>query len=129
MEDTSELSLSPSGKWTIASAAGAVLAAVGASLCCIGPLAFAVLGIGGAGLLLRLEAYRPYFMLATVGLLGLGFYFTYRPRRIAKDAQGGAECACEHPRSNRLGKVMLWVATALVIGVWSFPFLAAQLFG
>ncbi len=121
MEDTSALPLGASRKWTIASAAGAVLAALGASLCCIGPLAFAILGIGGAGLVVKLEAYRPYFTLATAGLLGLGFYFSYRPRRIAKD--------CEHPRSNRLGKVMLWVATALVIGIWSFPFLAAQLFG
>ncbi len=129
MEDTSALPLGASRKWTIASAAGAVLAALGASLCCIGPLAFAILGIGGAGLVVKLEAYRPYFTLATAGLLGLGFYFSYRPRRIAKDARGGPECGCEHPRSNRLGKVMLWVATALVIGIWSFPFLAAQLFG
>ncbi len=129
MEDTSALPLGASRKWTIASAAGAVLAALGASLCCIGPLAFAILGIGGAGLLVKFEAYRPYFTLATVGLLGLGFYFSYRPRRIAKDAGGGPECGCEYPRSNRLGKVMLWVATALVIGIWSFPFFAARLFG
>ncbi len=129
MEDTSALPLGPSRKWTIASTAGAVLAALGASLCCIGPLAFAILGIGGAGLLVKLEAYRPYFTLGTVGLLGLGFYFGYRPRRIGRDARGGPECGCEHPRSNRLGKVMLWVAAALVIGIWSFPLLAAQLFG
>ncbi len=129
MEDTSALPLGASRKWTIASAAGAVLAALGASLCCIGPLAFAILGIGGAGLLVKFEAYRPYFTFATVGLVGLGYYFTYRPRRIAKDARGGPECGCEHPRSNRLGKIVLWVATALVIGIWSFPFLAAQLFG
>lgn len=129
MADTSELPLGPSRKWTIASAAGAVLAALGASLCCIGPLVFAVLGIGGASLLVKFEAYRPYFTSATVGFLGLGFYFTYRPRRIAKDAQGGPECACEHPRSNRLSKILLWVATGLVIVAWSFPFLAAQLFG
>jgi mercuric ion transport protein len=129
MEDTSARPLDASRKWTNASAAGAVLAALGASLCCIGPLAFAILGIGGAGLLVKFEAYRPYFTLASVGLLGLGFYFGYRPRRIARDARGGAECGCEHPRSNRLGKMMLWVATALVIGIWSFPFLAALLFG
>ena len=129
MEDTSSLPLAASRKWAIASSAGAVLAALGASLCCIGPLAFAILGIGGASLLVKFEAYRPYFTLATVGLLGLGFYFSYRPRRIVKVARGGPECGCEHPKSNRLGKIMLWVATALVIGVWSFPFLAAQLFG
>jgi mercuric ion transport protein len=128
MEDTSALPIGASRKWTIASAAGAVLAAFGASLCCTGPLAFAILGIGGAGLLVKFEAYRPYFMMASVGLLALGFYFSYRPRRIAKDARGGPECGCEHPASNRLGKIMLWIATGLVIGIWSFPFLA-QVFG
>lgn len=127
MEDTPALASAASRRWTIASAAGAVLAALGASLCCIGPLAFAILGIGGAGLLVSFETYRPYFTLAAVGLLGLGFYFSYRPRRVARDARGGPECGCDHPRSNRLGKIMLWVATALVIGVWSFPFLAQLL--
>src|SRR5260370_38570868 len=107
MEDTSALSLGASRKWTIASAAGAVLAALGASLCCIGPLAFAIVGVGGAGLLVKFEAYRPYFTLATVGLLGLGFYFSYRPRRIAEDARAGPQCGSEHPRTTRLGQVML----------------------
>src|SRR5260370_30696135 len=117
MEDTSALFLGASRKWTIASGAGAIRAALGASVCCIGPLAFAILGIGGACLLVKLEAYRPYFSLATAGLLGLGFYFGYRPRRIAKDARGGPECGGEHPRSNRLGKMMLWVATGAVLGI------------
>src|SRR5258707_1532938 len=121
MEDTSALLIGSSRKWTIAWAAGAVLAALGASLCCIGPLAFAILGIGGAGLLVKFEAYRPYFTLATVGLLGLGFYFSYRPRRIAKDARGGPECGCERPRSNRLGQGWPWVVHVPVIGTRGFP--------
>jgi len=128
MEDTSALPLGGSRKWTIASAAGAVLAALGASLCCIGPLAFAVLGIGGAGLLVKFEPYRPHFSVLTLLLLAAGFYLTYRPARAPKVA-GGADCACEHPESNKLGKVMLWISTVLVIGILIFPYIAAHLFG
>jgi mercuric ion transport protein len=113
-------------RWSLATTAGAVASAFLASLCCLGPLAFAVLGLGGAGLLLKFEPYRPYFTALTVGLLGAGFWFTYRrPRQLVTD---GPECACEHPKSNRLGRVMLWVATVLVVAFLSFPYLAPYLF-
>lgn len=133
MENTSLAapSMRKTRKWSLASIAGAVLSAFLASLCCLGPLVFAVLGIGGAGLLVKFEPYRPYFTVLTLGLLGAGFYFTYRaPRRAAKTAStaGGAECACEHPTSNKVGKVMLWLATLLVIGFLGFPYVAAALF-
>ncbi len=126
---TTTPSLNPSvKKWTIASVGAAVVSAVFASLCCLGPLVFAVLGIGGAGLLVKFEPYRPYFALLTLLLLAAGFYFTYAPARAPKVA-AGADCACEHPKSNKLGKVMLWMATVLVIGFLVFPYIAAQLFG
>lgn len=117
-------------KWNITSVGGAVVSAFLASLCCFGPLVFALLGIGGAGLLVKFEPYRPYFMALTFGLLGLGFYFTYRkPRAITAGAvEGGPECACEHPKSNRFGRIMLWVATVIVVGFLSFPYIAARLF-
>lgn len=89
---------------------GAVLAALAASSCCIGPLVLAALGIGGAGALAALSAYRPYILVATAALLGLGFYLTYRkPRAVEGDA-----CGCERPGAGRAGKVGLWGATLLV---------------
>ncbi len=115
---------------TRASAAGAVLSAFLASLCCIGPLVFAVLGIGGAGLLVKFEAYRPYFTGLTPALLGAGFYFTYRkPTVAAASATEGPACDCEHSKASRLGRVMLWVAAALVVAFWSFPYVAPHLWG
>lgn len=86
---------------------------------------FAVLGIGGAGLLVKFEPYRPYFAAITIAFLGAGFYFTYRRPKV----QEGDACGCEHPKTNRFGKVMLWIATILVVGFLSFPYLAAKLFG
>ena len=105
------------------STAGAVVSAFFASLCCIGPLAFALLGIGGAGLLVQFEALRPYLTAATLALLGTGFYFTYRsPKPIQRAA--GADCACELPRINRFGRVTLWLATGLVLALLALPYLA-----
>ena len=59
------------------SLAAAVVSAVAASACCVGPLAFATLGLSGAGLLVAMEPYRPLFAVATLGLLAVGFFVTY----------------------------------------------------
>ena len=44
--------------------AGAVLAGIGASACCVGPLLLLSMGIGGAWIvhLTALEPYRPVFL-------------------------------------------------------------------
>ena len=57
---------------------GAVGSAVAASICCLGPLLLAILGIGGGALFLRFEPYRPLFSAVAVLLLGLAFYLSYR---------------------------------------------------
>jgi mercuric ion transport protein len=115
--------------WSGASVAGAVVAAFASSLCCLGPLVFAALGIGGAGLLLKLTPYRAPLAAVTLLFLAAGFYFTYRrPRLAAVTNAGDPSCACELPRTNRLGRVMLWAATFTVLGLLSFPYLARYLF-
>ena len=114
--------------WSLVPIVGSVMSAFLASVCCVGPLVFALLGLGGAGLLLKFEPYRAYFMVATFAMLGAGFYFTYR-RRAPVGVGSGPDCACPAPRANRAGKVALWIATALVVGFLSFPLLAPYLFG
>jgi len=106
-----------------ASLAGAVLSAVAASACCIGPLAFAMLGLGGAGFLVAMEPYRPIFALVTLGLLGVGFYTTYRPAPIDAD-----DCGCEMPKTNRFGRWMLWGATGVAMLALISPSLIPFLF-
>ncbi len=130
MEIAASSTVERSTKLSAASIGGAVVAAFASSLCCLGPLLFAALGLGGAGLLVELEAYRPYFATVTLALLGAGFYFTYRrpgPARVP--AAAGPACDCELPRANRLGRVMLWIATGVVAGLLAFPYLAQVLFG
>lgn len=100
----------------------AVVSAFLASLCCVGPLVFAFLGIGGAGILVKFEPYRPLFSVITLGLLGAGFFFSYRKPVPTEDCE-----VCEVPRTKKLGRLMLWIATVLVVGFLAFPSLAAHL--
>lgn len=101
---------------------GAVIAAIAASSCCIGPLVVAMLGVGGAGAFAVLGAYRPHILVVTAALLGAGFYFTYRKPAPAN----GDACGCEKPKTNRIGRIGLWVATALVILFAAAPTVLAK---
>ena len=104
--------------------AGSVIGGILASACCIGPLVFALLGISGAAFAQRFEPLRPYFLAATYALLAGAFYSTYRPAQ----AECGPGEACEMPRANRVGKVMLWIAAAIVLLTTAFPWYSVYLF-
>jgi mercuric ion transport protein len=103
---------SSTAKGSLSFAAGAVVSAFLASACCLGPLLFAVVGIGGAGMFHSLSPYRAYFLFATLALLGVGFYRTYR---TPKD-----DCGCE-PTSFG-GRSFLWAAALVVLGLLLFPY-------
>jgi len=103
---------------------GSVFSAVLASICCVGPLVLAFLGISGAGFIVKFEAYRPWFIVIAVGLLGSAFYFTYK-KKPAEECADGTYCA--NPRSDRINKVILWIATVLVAIAIFFPTLISKL--
>ncbi len=104
--------------------AGALAAAFAASACCIGPLVLTLIGIGGAASALALEPYRPYLLILTGALLGGAFYVTYR--RPARSCGPGK--ACEMPKANRAGRVLLWVVTLVVILAATFPYYSGYVF-
>ena len=94
-------------------AAGGVLGAMLASVCCVVPLAFVLLGISGAwiGNLTALEPYKPFTLGMTAILLGAGFWHVYaRSRQACTD---GTYCA--RPSSGRTTKIALWGGTLLAI--------------
>jgi len=99
-------------------AAGSVLAAIVASFCCVLPIVFALTGFSILGASALFDAWRPYLLGLTFGLLGLGFYFAYRPR----EEQCAPGSACAMPATNRSGRLMLWLATAAVILFAAFPY-------
>lgn len=108
------------GRWA---SLGAVLAAFGASLCCIGPLLFVTFGVG-AGLASTFEPLRPLFTVLTVLGLAIGFYTVSgrRPRPRETDACCAPEDACAVPRNRTREKAILWTATVLALVLWSFSY-------
>jgi len=99
------------------SAGGAVVAAILASACCIGPPILALVGIGGVASALVLAPYRPYLMALAFLLLGVAFAVAYRRQRLDCCADGRSPVAASPHRSHSL----LWLATvavALLVG-WS----------
>lgn len=100
---------------------GAVLAAVGASLCCVGPLVLLSLGIGGAWMsaLTSLETFRPFFIILTLIFIGLGFRQLYL---VPKTCEAGQACAS--PQVKRNQKILFWVGSALLLGLIAFPWYA-----
>ncbi len=108
------------------SIAAVVLAALAASVCCVGPLVLLALGVGGAwvGNLTTLEPFRPYLMGFTLLVLGYAFYSIYRKPK-AKECAPGSYCA--HPKSDRINKISLWVVTVLVAVLFSIPYGAEYL--
>lgn len=108
-------------------AAGSILGAVAASTCCIVPLVLFSLGISGAwiGQLTALSPYQPIFLAITVGFLGYGYWLVYRkPKVTCSDNQ-----ACARPLPNRIVKSALWIATALVLLAFAWPYLVPTLLG
>ena len=92
--------------------AGGLLGAILASSCCIAPLLLLTLGVSGAWMsnLTALAPYQDYFIAATLAFLGAGYWYVYfKPKKTCED---GSYCAS--PRSDRMIKIVLWVATALV---------------
>jgi hypothetical protein len=100
-------------------AAGAVTSAA-ASICCIGPLAIALLGVNGAMLAAAFKPYRVYLLGGSLALLVGAFWSTYR----RAPARAGA--ACPVP-TGRWTKSVLWVALGLWIGAVVIQYLANRL--
>lgn len=108
-------------------AAGGLLGAVAASSCCILPVALFSLGMGGAwiGNLTALAPYQPVFVALSLGLLGYGYWLVYRrPKAACAEAT-----ACARPTSNRMVKLILWLAAVLVAAAAAFPYVASYLLG
>jgi copper chaperone CopZ len=83
-------------------------------------------GASAAGVAGFFEAYRPYLLGATGLLLASGFYLVY----VRKETCGpGEACAVPNPRLRRFSKVMLWVATSVVLAFVLFPNYVGYLLG
>ncbi len=94
------------------------LAAIGASLRCVGPLVLLALGIGGTwvGSLTAMEPYRPVFIGLTLLFLGLAFRRLYLlPPACA------AATPCARPGAIRRQRLTFWIVAALLLGLLAVP--------
>ncbi len=97
----------------------AALAAIGASLCCIGPLVLLALGIGGTWIstLTALEPYRPVFIGITLLFLFLAFRKLYLlPRKCAPGD------ACALPGTLQRQRIIFWIVALILIALLTFPY-------
>jgi mercuric ion transport protein len=99
-----------------------VLAALGASACCAGPLILLLLGIGGgwASLLIAFEPYSPYLTALTALCLGMAFNSLYLRRRACAPAE-----ACSDDRILRNQRILFWLVSLPVILLLTFPLYAS----
>ncbi len=103
----------------------AVAAAIGASVCCVGPLVLLALGIGGSWIstLTALEPYRPIFIGITLLFLFLAFRKLYLiPRQCAPDD------ACAVPSTLRNQRIIFWIVTVVLIALVTFPYYGLMFF-
>ena len=102
---------------------GGLIAAILASVCCVGPLVLVMIGVSGAWIsnLTLLEPYRLVFAGVALVFMGLAWRRIYRAPASAA-CEPGTLCAL--PQTNRVYRVMFWVVSALVLLALVFPYLA-----
>jgi copper chaperone CopZ len=101
----------------ILASGGALVAAVLSSACCWLPLVAVGLGASSAGVGAFFATWRVPLLLATVALLGAGFYLAYRKPRCVP----GEACEAPSPRLRRFHRGMLWLMAVFAVAVASFP--------
>lgn len=97
------------------------LAAIAASVCCVGPLVLLALGIGGSwvGSLTTMEPYRPVFIGLTLLFVGLAFRKLYLESQVCTPG-----AACADPRTLTRQRRVFWIVAGLLLGLLAVPWFA-----
>jgi FtsH-binding integral membrane protein len=84
----------------------AIVSSLATMACCV-PLGFAA-AIGAAGASAFLLRFRPWFLVLSIALIGVGFWQQRRAR----------QCAV---KGRFIGQMLLWTAVAIVLAMILFP--------
>jgi len=95
------------------------LAAILASVCCLGPLVLVTIGVSGAWIanLSLLEPYRPIFIGVALVALFFAGRTIFRPVEACKPGE-----VCAIPQVRATYKLIFWIVAALVLVALSFPY-------
>jgi mercuric ion transport protein len=98
-----------------------VLAAIGASVCCVGPLVLLGLGVSGAWIanLTALEPLRPILIGVTLVFLALAYRRLYG---VAQVCAPGTACADTTVLQRQ--RTTFWIVSVLVLALLAFPWIA-----
>jgi len=101
------------------------LAAILASICCLGPLVLVTIGVSGAwiGNLTMLEPYRPIFIGAALVALFFAYRRTFRPAQAGKPGE-----VCAVPQVKTAYKSIFWIVAALTGAALAFPYILPLLY-
>ncbi|GMV60524.1 MAG: hypothetical protein AMXMBFR72_36120 [Betaproteobacteria bacterium] len=112
------MSAARDGRATLAASG---VAALLASVCCLGPLALVLLGVSGAwiGNLTALQPYSPYFASAALVALAFAGRQMFRPAAACKPCE-----VCAVPAGRRAYGVLFWIVAALIALALTFPYYA-----
>lgn len=105
--------------------AAGVIAAVGASLCCITPVLAIIAGVSGvASTFSWLDPFRPFLIGLTVIVLGLAWYQKLKPQKE------DMACICDDQDKKPFvqSRKFLGILTVLVVLLLSFPYYSAGFF-
>ena len=92
---------------------GSIFTAFVASSCCMGPLAFTLLGVGGIGFGASLEQYRPLMLVLTLVLIGFSYYMVNRPlEKICIDGKCSIE---EATKTRKINRIILGVSSIIAV--------------
>lgn len=121
----SEITNSANSTSLLKTGLAALLASIGASLCCVGPLVLISLGIGGTWIsyLTAFEPYRWIFVIFSLVFIFLAFRKLYL---VPRACLPGTPCA--DPRTLRRQRLIFWVATVLLLLLLTFPWYGVILF-
>lgn len=105
----------------VATGALGLLTAAATGIACVGPFVAILLGVGGFGWLTRYAHLRVPATLLTVAVLAFGFYRVY--------GKANRACASRPSATARLGRVLLWTATVLAVGINVFEYVVLPRLG
>ena len=108
------------------SSAAGIVAALGASSCCVVPFVFVSAGLGGAWVaqLRELERFFPAFIALAIASFGFAFYRLY-----LKPAPCSADAACASPLVRRRQRIAFWLTLVFAHALVFSPYYASYLLG